>query len=82
MLDVQDHASLKHTHVVFVQMPNVCLELLHPVGQDSPVADFLRNNPNGGVHHVSITVRLSLPSGVCCLQFLVYDTMCLPGALA
>lgn len=54
--DAVDHASLKHTHVVFVQLPNVCLELLHPVGQDSPVAEFLRNNPNGGVHHVSITV--------------------------
>jgi methylmalonyl-CoA/ethylmalonyl-CoA epimerase len=54
--DPVDHASLKHTHVVYVQMPNVCLELLHPAAQESPVAEFLKKNPHGGVHHVSITV--------------------------
>jgi len=41
---------------IFVQLPNVCIELLHPLGKDSPVAEFLRNNPSGGLHHVSLAV--------------------------
>ncbi|XP_024358036.1 uncharacterized protein [Physcomitrium patens] len=50
-----DHVDLKVTKV-FVQLPNVCIELLHPMGQDGPVAEFLKNNPNGGIHHVSFAV--------------------------
>ncbi len=41
---------------VFVELPNTKIELLHPLGDDSPVAKFLANNPSGGMHHVCYEV--------------------------
>lgn len=41
---------------VFVELPNTKIELLHPLGEDSPVAKFLANNPSGGMHHVCYEV--------------------------
>lgn len=41
---------------VFVELPNTKIELLHPLGADSPVAKFLRDNPSGGMHHVCYEV--------------------------
>jgi len=41
---------------VFVELPNTKIELLHPLGSDSPVAKFLQNNPAGGIHHVCYEV--------------------------
>lgn len=32
------------------------IELLHPFGQDSPIANFLKKQPGGGVHHICIEV--------------------------
>ncbi|XP_038602664.1 methylmalonyl-CoA epimerase, mitochondrial isoform X2 [Tachyglossus aculeatus] len=42
--------------VVFVELGNTKLELLHPLGKDSPVAGFLQKNKVGGMHHVCIEV--------------------------
>jgi methylmalonyl-CoA/ethylmalonyl-CoA epimerase len=42
---------------VFVELPNTKIELLHPLGEDSPVAKFLANNPSGGMHHVCYEVN-------------------------
>ena len=42
---------------VFVELPNTKVELLHPLGQDSPVHNFLERNPSGGVHHVCYEVE-------------------------
>lgn len=42
--------------VVFVALPNTKIELMHPLGADSPIANFLRRNPSGGVHHVCLEV--------------------------
>ncbi|MCB1742459.1 MAG: methylmalonyl-CoA epimerase, partial [Gammaproteobacteria bacterium] len=42
---------------VFVELPNTKIELLHPLGEKSPIAKFLENNPNGGVHHVCYEVK-------------------------
>ena len=42
--------------VVFVDLPNTRIELLHPLGADSPVAAFLARNPAGGIHHVCYEV--------------------------
>jgi methylmalonyl-CoA/ethylmalonyl-CoA epimerase len=42
--------------VVFVELPNTKIELLEPLGADSPVASFLERNPNGGMHHVCYEV--------------------------
>src|SRR5574339_113691 len=38
--------------VVFVELPNTKIELLQPLGNDSPVRGFLEKNPAGGMHHV------------------------------
>lgn len=41
---------------VFVKLPNTKIELLHPLGENSPIAKFLQNNPAGGMHHVCYEV--------------------------
>ncbi|XP_062060983.1 methylmalonyl-CoA epimerase, mitochondrial isoform X2 [Lepus europaeus] len=40
--------------VVFVNLGNTKMELLHPLGSDSPIAGFLQKNKAGGMHHVCI----------------------------
>ncbi len=42
---------------VFVELPNTKIELLHPLGEESPVAPFLMRNPSGGMHHVCYEVE-------------------------
>ncbi|MDE0063279.1 MAG: methylmalonyl-CoA epimerase, partial [Gammaproteobacteria bacterium] len=42
---------------VFVELSNSKIELLHPLGENSPVANFLANNPSGGMHHVCYEVQ-------------------------
>jgi methylmalonyl-CoA/ethylmalonyl-CoA epimerase len=42
--------------VVFVELPNSKIELLEPLGDDSPVRGFLEKNPAGGMHHVCYEV--------------------------
>lgn len=42
--------------VVFVKLPNTKIELLHPLGDKSPIASFLERNPSGGIHHVCYEV--------------------------
>jgi methylmalonyl-CoA/ethylmalonyl-CoA epimerase len=42
--------------VVFVTLANTKLELMAPLGDDSPVAAFLARNPAGGMHHVCYDV--------------------------
>ncbi|MEZ5564973.1 MAG: methylmalonyl-CoA epimerase [Gammaproteobacteria bacterium] len=41
---------------VFVELPNTKIELLHPLGDKSPIAKFLQSNPSGGMHHVCYEV--------------------------
>jgi methylmalonyl-CoA/ethylmalonyl-CoA epimerase len=43
--------------VVFVELPNTKIELLHPLGDASPIAKFLERNPDGGVHHICYEVK-------------------------
>ena len=42
--------------VVFVNLPNTKIELLEPLGPDSPIAKFLDRNPDGGIHHICYEV--------------------------
>ena len=37
---------------VFIELPNTKIELLRPLGPDSPIAGFLERNPAGGIHHL------------------------------
>jgi methylmalonyl-CoA/ethylmalonyl-CoA epimerase len=41
---------------VFVELQNTKIELLQPLGQDSPIAGFLGRNPSGGMHHLCFEV--------------------------
>ncbi|XP_041373951.1 methylmalonyl-CoA epimerase, mitochondrial-like isoform X1 [Gigantopelta aegis] len=43
-------------YVVFVQLGEAKIELLHPLGDKSPIQKFLQRNKNGGVHHICIEV--------------------------
>ena len=42
--------------VAFVELPNAKIELLHPLGDKSPIARFLEKNPDGGMHHLCFEV--------------------------
>ncbi len=52
-LDLPEHGVT----TVFVELPNTKIELLHPLGEDSPIANFLERNPKGGMHHVCYEVQ-------------------------
>lgn len=43
--------------VVFITLPNTKIELLHPLGENSPIAGFLAKNPSGGIHHICYEVE-------------------------
>ena len=42
--------------VIFVELPNAKIELLHPLGANSPISGFLERNSSGGIHHVCFEV--------------------------
>jgi len=41
---------------VFITLPNTKIELIAPLGEDSPIANFLQRSPDGGIHHVCYEV--------------------------
>ncbi len=51
-MDLPDHGVT----TVFVELPNTKIELLCPLGANSPIAKFLQTNPGGGMHHVCYEV--------------------------
>jgi methylmalonyl-CoA/ethylmalonyl-CoA epimerase len=42
--------------VIFIELPNTKIELLHPLGDNSPIRSFLEKNPVGGIHHICYEV--------------------------
>ena len=52
-VDVPEHGVT----TVFINLPNTKIELLHPLGDTSPIAAFLAKNPSGGMHHVCYEVK-------------------------
>ena len=52
-LDQPDHGVT----VVFVELPNAKIELLHPLGEHSPIAGYLERNKDGGMHHICYEVE-------------------------
>lgn len=42
---------------VFIELPNTKIELLEPLGDNSPIANFLERNKKGGMHHVCYEVE-------------------------
>ena len=43
--------------VVFIELPNTKIELLYPLGENSPIQGFLDKNPSGGIHHICYEVE-------------------------
>ncbi len=41
---------------VFISLPNAKIELLEPLGEGSPIEQFLERNPDGGIHHLCYEV--------------------------
>ena len=56
--EVSDPVDLPEHGVttVFVNLPNTKIELISPLGENSPIAKFLARNPAGGVHHLCYEV--------------------------
>lgn len=48
--DIPEHG----VSVVFVNLPNTKIELMSPLGESSPIAEFLKRNPAGGIHHICL----------------------------
>lgn len=42
--------------VIFIDLPNTKVELLYPLGENSPITAFLDRNPGGGMHHICYEV--------------------------
>lgn len=53
VVDQPDHG----VSTVFVELANTKIELLQPLGSDSPIAAFLERHPAGGMHHVCYEVE-------------------------
>ena len=43
--------------VIFIELPNTKIELLEPLGENSPIENFLDKNKKGGVHHICFEVE-------------------------
>lgn len=41
---------------IFVELPNTKIELLEPLGENSPISAFLERNSSGGIHHICYEV--------------------------
>ncbi len=41
---------------VFIDLPNTKIELLEPLGDNSPISKFLERNTQGGIHHICYEV--------------------------
>lgn len=42
---------------IFVELPNTKIELLEILGDNSPIANFLERNKDGGIHHICYEVE-------------------------
>lgn len=42
---------------IFIELPNTKIELLEPLGHDSPIEKFLERNQGGGIHHICYEVE-------------------------
>ena len=50
--DLPEHG----VRLVFVTLPNTKIELMEPLGQNSPLTKLLETNPSGGMHHMCYEV--------------------------
>lgn len=43
--------------VVFIELHNTKIELMHPYGNNSPLKKFLDKNAGGAIHHICLEVK-------------------------
>ena len=53
--DVHDYAE-HGVSVVFIDLGNTKIELMHPYGENSPIKNFLEKHTGGAIHHICIEV--------------------------
>lgn len=51
-LDLPEHG----VRVAFVELENTKVELLLPIGENSPITSYLNKNASGGMHHICYEV--------------------------
>lgn len=51
-IDLLDHG----VKTIFIELDNTKIELLEPIGKNSPIESFLNKNPSGGMHHICYEV--------------------------
>lgn len=51
-VDLPDHG----VRVAIVNLPNTKVELITPLGDTSPIQNFLQKHPQGGIHHLCYEV--------------------------
>ena len=58
IIDITEPAEMSSQGVrfCFVNLPNSQIELIEPLGDDSPITNFLEKNPKGGQHHICFEV--------------------------
>ena len=58
IIDITEPAEMPAQGVrfCFVNLPNSQIELIEPLGDDSPITNFLEKNPKGGQHHICFEV--------------------------
>ncbi|MAH88551.1 MAG: methylmalonyl-CoA epimerase [Pelagibacterales bacterium] len=56
---ISDRVALPEHGVttIFVKLKNTNIELLEPLGKNSPISNFLIKNPSGGIHHLCYEVN-------------------------
>jgi len=53
----EKHAQPDHgVYTVFVELGDTKIELLYPLGKNSPIQNFLDKNKAGGMHHICLEV--------------------------
>ena len=51
-IDLPEHGVT----TVFVELANSKIELIHPLGEDSTITNYLKRSPDGGLHHICFEV--------------------------
>ena len=49
-------SETQNVKISFIQFSNIKLELIEPISEKSPISNFLKKNPLGGMHHIGLEV--------------------------
>ena len=49
-------SETQNVKISFIEFSNIKLELIEPIGEKSPISNFLKKNPLGGMHHIGLEV--------------------------